>query len=96
MPVGTVGSVKTISPRELEEDIGAQIILGNTYHLHIRPGDDVVAKHGGLAKFNSWNRPTLTDSGGYQVFSLAEMNKITEDGVHFRSHLDGRKLFFVT
>ncbi|PLX67561.1 MAG: tRNA guanosine(34) transglycosylase Tgt [Denitrovibrio sp.] len=93
MPVGTAGSVKTISPKELDEDIGAQIILGNTYHLHIRPGDDVVAKHGGLAKFNAWNRPTLTDSGGYQVFSLAEMNKITEDGVHFRSHLDGRKLF---
>jgi len=92
MPVGTVGSVKTISPAELG-DMGAQIILGNTYHLHLRPGDEVVAKHGGLAKFNSWHRPTLTDSGGYQVFSLAEMNKITEDGVHFRSHLDGSKLY---
>lgn len=93
MPVGTVGAVKTISPRELSDDIGAQIILGNTYHLHLRPGDEVVAKHGGLAKFNSWNRPTLTDSGGYQVFSLAEMNKITDDGVHFRSHLDGSRLY---
>jgi len=93
MPVGTVGSVKTISPKELTDDIGAQIILGNTYHLHLRPGDEVVAKHGGLAKFNGWNKPTLTDSGGFQVFSLAEMNKITDDGVHFRSHLDGSKLF---
>lgn len=92
MPVGTVGSVKTISPMELN-DIGAQIILGNTYHLHLRPGDGVVAKHGGLAKFNSWNKPTLTDSGGFQVFSLAEMNKITDDGVHFRSHLDGSRLY---
>ncbi|MGE4318851.1 MAG: tRNA guanosine(34) transglycosylase Tgt [Deferribacterales bacterium] len=92
MPVGTVASVKTISPQELN-DMGAQIILGNTYHLHLRPGDDVVAKFGGLAKFNGWHRPTLTDSGGFQVFSLAEMNKITDDGVHFRSHLDGSKLF---
>ncbi len=92
MPVGTVGSVKTISPLELN-DMGAQIILGNTYHLHLRPGDEVVAKFGGLAKFNGWHRPTLTDSGGFQVFSLAEMNKITDDGVHFRSHLDGSKLF---
>lgn len=94
MPVGTVGSVKTISPLELTDDIGAQIILGNTYHLHLRPGDEVVAKMGGLAKFNSWHKPTLTDSGGFQVFSLSEMNKITDEGVMFRSHLDGRKLFF--
>ena len=92
MPVGTVGSVKTISPQELN-DMGAQIILGNTYHLHLRPGDEIVAKFGGLAKFNSWHKPTLTDSGGFQVFSLAEMNKITDDGVHFRSHLDGSRLF---
>jgi queuine tRNA-ribosyltransferase len=92
MPVGTVGSVKAISPQDLD-DVGAQIILGNTYHLHLRPGDEVVAKHGGLAKFNAWNKPTLTDSGGYQVFSLAEMNKITDDGVHFRSHLDGSRLY---
>jgi queuine tRNA-ribosyltransferase len=92
MPVGTVGSVKSISPLDLEE-MGAQIILGNTYHLHLRPGQDVVDHFGGLAKFNSWNRPTLTDSGGFQVFSLGELNKITEEGVHFRSHLDGSKLF---
>jgi queuine tRNA-ribosyltransferase len=92
MPVGTVGSVKGIAPRELDE-MGAEIILGNTYHLHLRPGEDIVAHFGGLAKFNSWNKPTLTDSGGFQVFSLAEMNKITEEGVHFRSHLDGSRLF---
>jgi len=92
MPVGTVGSVKAISPAELN-DAGAQIILGNTYHLHLRPGEEIVHQMGGLAKFNSWHKPTLTDSGGYQVFSLAEMNKISEEGVEFRSHLDGRKLF---
>ncbi|WP_265820571.1 tRNA guanosine(34) transglycosylase Tgt [Geovibrio ferrireducens] len=92
MPVGTVGSVKGVAPRELDE-IGAQIILGNTYHLHLRPGEDTVAHFGGLAKFNSWNKPTLTDSGGFQVFSLAKLNKINEDGVEFRSHLDGSKLF---
>jgi queuine tRNA-ribosyltransferase len=91
MPVGTVGSVKTISPAELRA-MGAQIILGNTYHLHLRPGEDVVAHFGGLAAFNSWHGPTLTDSGGFQVFSLAQMNKITEDGVKFRSHLDGSLL----
>ena len=92
MPVGTVGSVKAISPHDLYE-IGAEIILGNTYHLHLRPGEDVVEHFGGLHKFISWQRNILTDSGGFQVFSLAEMNKITEDGVYFRSHLDGRKLF---
>jgi queuine tRNA-ribosyltransferase len=91
MPVGTAGSVKTLSPADLR-DCGAQIILGNTYHLHLRPGEDVVSRFGGLAAFSSWNGPTLTDSGGFQVFSLAERNKITEDGVAFRSHLDGRLL----
>lgn len=92
MPVGTVGSVKTLSPQELT-DCGAQIILGNTYHLYLRPGTDVLEKFGGLAAFSSWKKPTLTDSGGFQVFSLAELNKITEEGVRFRSHLDGSPLF---
>lgn len=92
MPVGTVGSVKGISPHDLY-DIGAEVILGNTYHLHLRPTEDVVQHFGGLHRFISWERNILTDSGGFQVFSLSEMNKITEDGVYFRSHLDGRKLF---
>ncbi|WP_022851758.1 tRNA guanosine(34) transglycosylase Tgt [Limisalsivibrio acetivorans] len=92
MPVGTVGSVKGVCPEDLNA-LGAQIILGNTYHLHLRPGDEVVAHFGGLASFNNWNKPTLTDSGGFQVFSLGKLNKITEEGVHFRSHLDGSKLF---
>ena len=92
MPVGTVGSVKGIAPDDLNA-IGAEIILGNTYHLHLRPGEDIVASFGGLAKFNSWNKPTLTDSGGFQVFSLAKLNSIKEEGVAFRSHLDGSKLF---
>jgi queuine tRNA-ribosyltransferase len=88
MPVGTRGAVKAITHRDLE-DAGAQIILGNTYHLHLRPGDDVIARAGGLHCFIGWTRPILTDSGGYQVFSLAPMRKVTEDGVQFRSHLDG-------
>src|SRR5262249_38040374 len=88
MPVGTRGAVKAITHRDLE-DLGAQIILGNTYHLHLRPGDDVIARAGGLHRFIGWPRPILTDSGGYQVFSLAQMRKVTEDGVQFRSHLDG-------
>lgn len=92
MPVGTVGSVKTLSPAELR-DAGAQIILGNTYHLHLRPGEEAVSHFGGLAKFNSWHGPTLTDSGGFQVFSLADRRKITEEGVAFSSHLDGSRLF---
>lgn len=92
MPVGTVGSVKGISPHDLYE-MGAEIILGNTYHLHLRPSEEVVDYFGGLHKFINWNGNILTDSGGFQVFSLAELNKITEDGVHFRSHLDGSKLF---
>jgi queuine tRNA-ribosyltransferase len=88
MPVGTRGAVKAITHRDLE-DAGAGIILGNTYHLHLRPGDDLIARAGGLHRFIGWTRPILTDSGGYQVFSLAQMRTITEDGVRFRSHLDG-------
>ncbi len=88
MPVGTQGTVKTLSPDELEQ-IGAQIILGNTYHLYLRPGQELIRSAGGLHKFINWQRPILTDSGGYQVFSLAELNKIKEEGVRFQSHLDG-------
>jgi len=88
MPVGTRGAVKAITHRDLE-DAGARIILGNTYHLHLRPGDDLIARAGGLHRFIGWQRPILTDSGGYQVFSLAQTRKVTEDGVRFRSHLDG-------
>jgi queuine tRNA-ribosyltransferase len=88
MPVGTQGAVKALTPQHLE-DIGASIILGNTYHLMLRPGDELIARRGGLHKFISWNKPILTDSGGYQVFSLAERRKIDENGVEFRSHLDG-------
>lgn len=88
MPVGTQGVVKGLTPQHLEE-VGASIILGNTYHLMLRPGDELIARRGGLHKFISWNKPILTDSGGYQVFSLAERRKINENGVEFRSHLDG-------
>ena len=88
MPVGTQGTVKAMTPRDLE-DVGASIILGNTYHLHLRPGDDLIARRGGLHQFMGWPRPMLTDSGGYQVFSLAARRKVGEDGVRFRSHLDG-------
>jgi queuine tRNA-ribosyltransferase len=88
MPVGTRGAVKAITHRDLE-DLGAEIILGNTYHLYLRPGDDLIARAGGLHRFIGWSRPILTDSGGYQVFSLAAMRKIREDGAEFRSHLDG-------
>ncbi len=88
MPVGTQGAVKALTPQHLEE-IGASIILGNTYHLMLRPGDELIARRGGLHKFIGWNRSILTDSGGYQVFSLAERRKISENGVEFRSHLDG-------
>jgi queuine tRNA-ribosyltransferase len=88
MPVGTRGAVKAITFRDVE-DAGAEIILGNTYHLHLRPGDELIARAGGLHAFIGWPRPILTDSGGYQVFSLAAMRKVTEDGVEFRSHLDG-------
>lgn len=92
MPVGTQGTVKAVSPRELHE-LGAQIILGNTYHLHVRPGEKLIARLGGLHRFNGWDRPILTDSGGFQVFSLARLRKITEDGVHFQNHLDGTPTF---
>ena len=94
MPVGTAGTVKAVQMRELHDDIEAQIILGNTYHLFLRPGLDVIEKAGGLHKFNGWNKPILTDSGGYQVYSLAENRKITEEGVTFRSHIDGDKHIF--
>ena len=90
MPVGTQGSVKAMSPKDLEE-IGCQMILANTYHLYLRPGVDVVRDLGGLHRFMGWDGPILTDSGGYQVFSLGALRKITEEGVHFRSHLDGSK-----
>ncbi len=92
MPVGTVASVKSLSPDDLNH-CGAEIILGNTYHLYLRPGTDVLEHFRGLAKFSSWNKPTLTDSGGFQVFSLADLNKITEEGVKFRSHIDGSYIF---
>jgi queuine tRNA-ribosyltransferase len=94
MPVGTVGSVKAVYHRDLREDIKAQIILGNTYHLYLRPGLDIIKNAGGLHKFISWDRPILTDSGGYQVFSLAENRKLTDEGCMFRSHIDGSKHFF--
>ena len=94
MPVGTVGSVKGIHRHELEEDIHAQIILGNTYHLYLRPGTDILYRAGGLHKFEGWNHPILTDSGGFQVFSLTDLRKMTDEGVKFSSHIDGRKLFF--
>jgi queuine tRNA-ribosyltransferase len=92
MPVGTQGSVKGVSPRELRE-LNAQIILGNTYHLFVRPGLDVIKHFGGLHKFMSWDGPILTDSGGYQIFSLAKLRKITEDGVEFQNHIDGARAF---
>ena len=93
MPVGTQASVKTVSPEELK-DLNAQIILSNTYHLHLRPGEQLVADAGGLHKFMNWDRPILTDSGGFQVFSLASLRKLTEEGVTLRSHLDGSRHFF--
>ena len=94
MPVGTVGSVKGVYHRDLEEDIKAQIILGNTYHLYLRPGLDTLYKAGGLHKFEHWDRPILTDSGGFQVFSLAPIRKLTEEGCKFSSHIDGSKHIF--
>ena len=94
MPVGTVASVKGVHIKEVKEDIQAQIILGNTYHLYLRPGLDILEKAGGLHKFNGWDRPILTDSGGFQVFSLADNRKLTEEGAIFRSHIDGSKHFF--
>ncbi len=94
MPVGTQGTVKAMTPEDLTQEIGAQIILGNTYHLYLRPGLDVIAKHGGLHGFMHWDRPILTDSGGYQVFSLEELRKIKEDGVVFQDHIAGSRHFF--
>ena len=94
MPVGTAGAVKAVHMRDVKDDIKAQIILGNTYHLYLRPGLDILAKAGGLHKFNGWNRPILTDSGGYQVYSLTERRKLKEEGVMFHSHIDGSKHLF--
>lgn len=94
MPVGTVGSVKTVHLTELINDVKAQIILGNTYHLYLRPGLEVLERAGGLHRFNGFTRPMLTDSGGFQVFSLSGIRKLTEEGVEFRSHIDGSKHFF--
>lgn len=94
MPVGTLGSVKGVHLREIKDDIQAQIILGNTYHLYLRPGLDVIEKAGGLHKFNGFDRPMLTDSGGFQVFSLTGIRKLSEEGCEFRSHIDGSKHFF--
>ncbi len=94
MPVGTAATVKGVHQRELQDDIKAQIILGNTYHLYLRPGLDTIQAAGGLHRFNSWNHPILTDSGGYQVYSLSGVRKIKEEGVTFRSHIDGSKHLF--
>ncbi len=94
MPVGTAGAVKAVHIHEVANEVNADIILGNTYHLYLRPGIDIIGKAGGLHGFNGWKRPILTDSGGYQVYSLAESRKITESGVSFRSHVDGAKHFF--
>ena len=94
MPVGTAGTVKSVSQRDLEDQINAQIILSNTYHLYLRPGINTLEKIGGLHKFISWDRPILTDSGGYQVYSLSGRRKITEEGVKFKSHIDGSSHFF--
>lgn len=94
MPVGTAGTVKAVHQRELHNDIHAQIILGNTYHLYLRPGLDILERAGGLHKFNGWTGPILTDSGGYQVFSLKDIRKISEEGVQFQSHIDGSRHLF--
>lgn len=94
MPVGTAGTVKAMHKREIKEEVGAQIILGNTYHLYMRPGLETIEKAGGLHKFNTWDGPILTDSGGYQVYSLSNTRKIKEEGVTFKSHIDGSKHFF--
>jgi queuine tRNA-ribosyltransferase len=94
MPVGTVGSVKAVTQKQLKDEVNAQIILGNTYHLYLRPGTEILEQAGGLHKFIGWNRPILTDSGGYQVFSLAANRKIKEEGVVFQSHIDGSRHLF--
>ena len=94
MPVGTVGSVKGVYHRDLKEDIGAEIILGNTYHLYLRPGLETLSRAGGLHRFESWDRPILTDSGGFQIFSLTSIRKLTEEGCRFQSHIDGSRHMF--
>lgn len=94
MPVGTAGTVKAVHQRELKQDVSAQVILGNTYHLYLRPGTEIIEKAGGLHKFINWDRPILTDSGGYQVYSLSGARKIKEEGVIFQSHIDGSKHLF--
>ena len=94
MPVGTAGTVKAVHQRELKNDIGAQIILGNTYHLYLRPGLSIIEQAGGLHKFNGWDKPLLTDSGGYQIFSLSAQRRLSEEGAIFKSHIDGSKHFF--
>jgi len=94
MPVGTIGSVKGVHFKDLKEDIRAQIILGNTYHLYLRPGVDIIEKAGGLHLFNGWDKPILTDSGGFQVFSLGDIRKLTEEGARFQSHIDGSRHLF--
>lgn len=94
MPVGTLGAIKAVHIHEMREQVDARIILGNTYHLYLRPGTDVLRAAGGLHRFNGWDRPILTDSGGFQVFSLSDNRKLTEEGAHFRSHIDGSKHLF--
>ena len=94
MPVGTQATVKSMTPEELKEEVKAQIILSNTYHLYLRPGSKLVKEAGGLHNFMKWDRPILTDSGGFQVFSLGDLRTINEEGVQFKSHLDGSKHFF--
>ncbi|MEN9522700.1 MAG: hypothetical protein RL065_1077, partial [Bacteroidota bacterium] len=94
MPVGTVGTVKAVEQSSLKDIINAQIILGNTYHLYLRPGTDILQQAGGLHKFMNWNRPILTDSGGYQVYSLAHRRKLKEEGATFQSHIDGSRHTF--
>jgi queuine tRNA-ribosyltransferase len=94
MPVGTQATVKAVTQKDLDERVKAQIILANTYHVFLRPGLEVIQAAGGVHKFMNWDKPMLTDSGGYQVFSLSEIRKIHEEGVYFRSHLDGAKIFF--
>ncbi|MEK6551872.1 MAG: tRNA guanosine(34) transglycosylase Tgt, partial [Bacteroidota bacterium] len=94
MPVGTQGTVKAITQRVLENDINAEIVLSNTYHLYLRPGTAIIEKAGGLHQFMNWSRPILTDSGGFQVYSLSDLRKLRKDGVEFRSHLDGSTHFF--
>ena len=94
MPVGTQGTVKAVTQRALDEEVQAQIVLSNTYHLYLRPGTEILEKAGGLHKFMNWKKPILTDSGGFQVYSLSELRKMKKDGVEFKSHLDGSMHFF--